>query len=77
MASNTSTHILCQCCMLALVNADESACRDYYQHDHPSCRLVGIYPTEELIHREITPLLCDGCERPAIGVDDHYWLAEG
>src|SRR5690349_13861868 len=26
----------CICCTLMIANNDESACRDYYEHDHPS-----------------------------------------
>lgn len=28
--------ILCACCAQKLANDDESACRDFYNHDHPS-----------------------------------------
>lgn len=73
------THLaLCQCCALKLVNDDESACRDYLNHTHPSVdvpagtALTGFDPLE---HTSARHLDCDGCGEPieAFGL---YWLAE-
>ena len=31
---------VCDCCMLWLVNADESSCREFYGHAHPRVNLA-------------------------------------
>lgn len=30
---------VCDCCALMIANGDDSSCRDYYGHDHPTCNL--------------------------------------
>ena len=28
---------VCECCALIVNNGDDSGCRDYYEHTHPTC----------------------------------------
>ena len=60
--TNTSDIWVCECCALMVNNGDESGCRDYYEHTHPTCdkniarvdfnnfRTTGYYDEN-----------CDGC----------------
>ena len=34
---------VCECCALILNTGDDSSCRDYYGHTHPSCDLSVAY----------------------------------
>ena len=34
---------VCECCALIINNGDDSSCRDYYGHTHPSCDLSVPY----------------------------------
>lgn len=35
---------VCDCCLIMIANGDESGCRDYYGHDHPSCSIGRAVP---------------------------------
>lgn len=39
---------LCECCALVVANDDDSACQDYYHHDHT--------PMSEIEHHDHTPM---------------------
>lgn len=38
---------VCECCALMVRNGDESGCRDYYGHTHPTCDKSVIYADME------------------------------
>ena len=62
MATIDGTLYLCICCTLLVVNADESGCRDFHGHDHPSCGLpVGTTVMDEG-QEKVNTWMCDGCD---------------
>lgn len=55
---------LCECCALWVANNDESACRDFYGHDHPYARseVAGVDIDAGPDTRDDS-WVCDGCDR--------------
>lgn len=52
---------LCDCCALMLANGDESGCRDYHGHEHPSIEVpVHTVLTDES-DQPVHGFVCDGC----------------
>lgn len=62
MIGVVDTADVCDCCLLMIANADDSGCRDYFGHDHPTCDLPGAVPgdesNDETVWHEWT---CAGC----------------
>ncbi|MEH1588030.1 hypothetical protein [Cutibacterium avidum] len=73
----TESLALCSCCALKLTNDDESGCRDYYGHTHPSCDVpAGTVVTSfsPIVHTDGRPLDCDGHHGPIVD-QEPYWPA--
>ena len=57
------TLTVCDCCLSLLANGDESSCRDYYGHTHPS----GTFPANTVpgddsdTETRFRAWVCDGC----------------
>ncbi|MDU2072551.1 MAG: hypothetical protein E7G28_13065 [Cutibacterium avidum] len=69
--------VLCACCAMKLLNDDESTCRDYYNHTHPSCDVPSgtiLASLTPIVHTSARPLDCDGHHGP-IADQELYWPA--
>ena len=53
---------VCECCAMMVANGDESSCRDYYGHTHPTCdkniARANIEPAYEVGYFDVN---CNGC----------------
>lgn len=54
---------VCGCCVMVIANADESGCRDYWHHDHPTCDLPASTVIEDPCGGDERwfEWTCDGC----------------
>ena len=53
---------VCECCALILNTGDDSSCRDYYGHTHPSCDLsVDNADMDNFRKTGYYDENCDGC----------------
>ena len=53
---------VCECCALMVRNGDESGCRDYYGHTHPTCdKSVTYADTEHTFEVGYFHTNCNGC----------------
>lgn len=53
--------VVCDCCALMIANADESGCRDFHGHAHPSCKLPASTVLGEDRAVEYGEDTCAGC----------------
>lgn len=61
MMTTTDTLYVCECCMMLAVNDDDTACRDYYGHDHAAADLPAGLTFEGEDTTASAGELCDGC----------------
>ena len=53
---------VCECCALILNTGDDSSCRDYYGHTHPSCDLSVVRVDSNNFRKTgYYDENCDGC----------------
>ena len=53
---------VCECCALVINNGDESSCRDYHGHTHPTCdKSVTYTNTEDTFTVGYFHTNCNGC----------------
>ena len=45
--SNEAELLVCECCALVINNGDDSGCRDFHGHTHPTCDKSVIYADME------------------------------
>lgn len=58
----TQTIAVCECCALQIANGDESGCRDYYGHTHPSANVpVGTVLTDDGADQPSFMWACEAC----------------
>lgn len=74
-----SSILLCECCMLKLVNDDASACRDYYGHTHADLELHATATTVVVesspVYDDNRALACDGHPAGQIMAGEPFWIA--
>ena len=62
MAHNEANVWVCECCELWIENGDDSSCRDYHNHTHPTCDKnivrTDIEHTYEVGYFDVN---CNGC----------------
>ena len=52
---------VCECCVVAVENGDDSGCRDHYGHGHDAPRVpTGLVLGDET-RETTTSTTCDGC----------------
>ena len=57
---------VCECCALMVNNGDESSCRDFHGHTHPTCDKSVIYAdTEDTFEVGYN---CNGCGESTGGI---------
>ena len=60
--SNEVNVWLCECCTLMVNNGDDSSCRDFHGHTHPTCDKSVIYAdTEDTFEVGYFHANCNGC----------------
>ena len=60
--SNEVNVWLCECCALMVNNGDDSSCRDFHGHTHPTCDKSVIYAnTEDTFEVGYFHANCNGC----------------
>jgi hypothetical protein len=53
---------VCECCALVIANGDDSGCRDYYGHTHPTPEVpAGTCLTDDGADQPATPWTCRAC----------------
>lgn len=54
-------YALCDCCAIMVANNDESSCRDYYGHTHPTVTENFVLSGESFENPSVG-FDCDGCK---------------
>ena len=60
--SNEANVWVCECCALVINNGDDSGCRDFHGHTHPTCDKSVIYADmEDTFEVGYFHANCNGC----------------